>query len=438
LRFLTHYRSSTALRAAAAALLLGSTLLPAFQAVHAEPEADVMADVADASLDADIAASTDADLSAVSTDTDLSAVAPSAYLDAPIVTARPKVPLPADRLAASNYGMNVFVWGNPDTTARDLQTLTYAGFGWQKSLFKWREMNPFPGNYNFNESDRVVRASNVNNLRVVARIDFQPYWARDDQTYVNARPDNFQWYADFVRVFADRYKAGSPYGHVDAIEIWNEPNLKREWGESPSPQSAANYVQMLKLSYQAIKSVDPSIQVVTAGLSPTGVYDSESAPDDQFLQWMFDAGLSGNYDILGLHGNSQAPDPTADPGSDPTFPDGSFYFRRVEQLRAIQESNGDYNPVWLLEFGWTSDPIHADRAWYAVSEDQKAANILSAMQYARANWPWMGLMTLWDMPDPTWGPDREEYWWGVSNGDGTSRPALDMLIQAAQTGTLPV
>jgi hypothetical protein len=152
---------------------------------------------------------------------------------------------------------------------------------------------------------------------------------------------------------------------------------------------------------------------------------------------MFDAGLSGNYDILGLHGNAQAPDPTADPGSDPTFPDGSFYFRRVEQLRAIQESNGEYNPVWLLEFGWTSDPIHSDRAWYAVSEDQKAANILGAMQYARANWPWMGLMTLWDMPDPTWGPDREEYWWGIANADGSPRPALDALIQAAQDGTLP-
>ena len=134
MRFLTDYRTSTALRAAAAALLLGSTLLPA---VHAAPEADVMAELADASLDANIAATTDADLSAVTSDADLSAVV-SANIDLPIVTARPKVPLPADRLAASNYGMNVFVWGNPDTTARDLQTLTYAGFGWQKSLFKWR------------------------------------------------------------------------------------------------------------------------------------------------------------------------------------------------------------------------------------------------------------------------------------------------------------
>ena len=195
---------------------------------------------------------------------------------------------------------------------------------------------------------------------------------------------------------------------------------------------------MLKLTYAAIKSVDPSILVITAGLSPTGVADGHAQPDDQYLQWMFNAGLSGNYDVLGLNANAEAPDPTADPGSTPGFNDASFYFRRVEQLRAIQEQNGDAaKPVWLMEFGWDSDTIHPDRAWYAVSEDQKAQNILTAMQYARANWPWMGVMTLWAMPDPTWGPDREEYWWGVSNSDGSLRPALDQIQVAAQQGLLP-
>ena len=107
-------------------------------------------------------------------------------------------------------------------------------------------MNPDPGVYNFNESDRVVSASNQAHIKIIARIDFQPWWTRSDQTYANARPDNLQWYADFVSVFAERYKAGSPYGHVDAIEVWNEPNLKREWGGTISQQSAADYVRMLQ------------------------------------------------------------------------------------------------------------------------------------------------------------------------------------------------
>jgi hypothetical protein len=104
------------------------------------------------------------------------------------------------------------------------------------------------------------------------------------------------------------------------------------------------------------------------------------------------------------------------------FADGSFYFRRVEQLRAIEEANGDFNPVWLMEYGWTSDPVHSDRSWYAVGEAQKSTNILAAMRYARANWQWLGVMTLWGMPDPNWTPDRGEDWWMVSNPDGTARP----------------
>src|SRR5579859_2185086 len=105
---------------------------------------------------------------------------------------------------------------------------------------------------------------------------------------------------------------------------------------------------MLSLAYTAIKSVDPTIMVVSAGLSPTGAYDGSAAPDDQFLQWMYNAGLSGNYDILGVNANAQVADPAAEPGSVPGFADGSFYFRRVEQLRAIEEQDGDINPVWLM------------------------------------------------------------------------------------------
>jgi hypothetical protein len=348
-----------------------------------------------------------------------------------------RTPVPEDQLARSSYGMSIFIWNNPGTTSRDLTALRAADFGWQRTLFKWREMNPDAGVYNFNESDRVVSASNQAGVRIIARVDFQPWWTRSDQTYANARPDNPQWYADFLRVFADRYKTGSPFGHVDAIEVWNEPNLRSEWGGTISQQSAAEYVQMLRLSYAAIKAADPSIQVITAGLSPTGSYDGSAAPDDMYLQWLYDAGMYGNYDVLGLNANAQVADPTAAPGSVAGFTDGSFYFRRIEQMRAIEQRNGSASPVWLMEFGWTSDSVHPDRAWYAISEDQKGANILAAIQYARANWPWLGVMTLWGMPDPTWTPDREEYWWMVSNPDGTDRPALSALIAAAQLRALP-
>ena len=192
------------------------------------------------------------------------------------------------------------------------------------------------------------------------------------------------------------------------------------------------------LAYSAAKAADPSVVVVTAGLSPTGVSDGHAADDVQYLQWLYDAGLKGHYDVLGAHGNTQAPEVDVTPGSLQDFPHPSFYFRRIEQLRDVMVKNGDSDKhVWLLEFGWTSDTLHPNYRWFAVSEDKKAANIVKALQYARQNWqPWIGVMTLWTLPDPSWTTDREEYWWAITNADGTPRSAYTTLLQARRSGEL--
>src|SRR5581483_7279667 len=65
----------------------------------------------------------------------------------------------AQRVAGPGYGMNIFIWDSPATTDRDLGKVAQAGFGWQKSLFQWRLIEPKKGEYNWSEADRVVRAS---------------------------------------------------------------------------------------------------------------------------------------------------------------------------------------------------------------------------------------------------------------------------------------
>jgi hypothetical protein len=122
----------------------------------------------------------------------------------------------------------------------------------------------------------------------------------------------------------------------------------------------------------------------------------------------------------------------------PLFGDPSFYFRRIEQLRAVQVKNGDGNrQIWLLEFGWTADTVHPNYSWFAVTEDQKAANIIQAFQYAKQNWsPWIGVMTLWTLSDPTWTTQDEQYWWAIDNPDGTPRAALTAVKAARLNGSI--
>jgi len=237
-----------------------------------------------------------------------------------------------------------------------------------------------------------------------------------------------------------RYRHGSPFGRVSAIEVWNEPNLDREWGNQPiGPSSAADYVRLLDGANKAAHAADPEIVVVSAGLSPTGVTDSHSADDLEYLKWLYVAGVSGKSDALGAHANAQAPEVTAPFGSLKDFPHPSFYFRRVEQLHQAMVEQGDgARQIWLTEWGWTSDTVHPAYSWFAVSEDKKAANLVEAFQYARQSWTsWIGVMAVWTLPDPAWTQDREEYWWAISNLDGTPRAAYTRIRQARMSGLLP-
>jgi hypothetical protein len=109
-----------------------------------------------------------------------------------------------------------------------------------------------------------------------------------------------------------------------------------------------------------------------------------------------------------------------------------FSFRYVEDLRAIMERFGDGDKqVAVLEFGWTSDSVHTDYAWFAVDEDTKAAYMVRAFQYAQQHWqPWIGPMIALSMPQFDWTPDNEQYWWAVIDPTyphTVTRPAYEAL-----------
>ena len=56
--------------------------------------------------------------------------------------------------------------------------------------------------------------------------------------------------------------------------IGNEPNQPRFWlpqfSDTGKPLAAAQYLPVLAASYDALKAVDPTINVIGVGLSPRG------------------------------------------------------------------------------------------------------------------------------------------------------------------------
>lgn len=340
-------------------------------------------------------------------------------------------------LASPEYGVQAFLWWRPELAERDMLLVKDMGFRWIKQGFGWRDIELEKGTFDWSRTDHIVEtAMRYGDLELIARVDHQPEWARAGCA-LQGPPDDLADMADFLTAVATRYR-----GRIAAYQIWNEPNLAREWCDTaPRPEA---YADMLRTSYAAIKAADPAALVISAGLAPTGTQPPTAMPDDEYLERLYEAmggSSEGYFDILGVHAPGYAAPPETTPeeaaSSEAYGGERYFTFRRVEDLRAIQERFGDGDtPVAILEMGWTSDPIHPEYTWHAVDEETKADYLVRAYAYAAENWqPWMTIMSAIYICNPDWTEQDEQYWWCITNPDGTPRPAFDALkaMEKAQT-----
>jgi hypothetical protein len=348
------------------------------------------------------------------------------------------------------YGIHTAMWWNVrDDGIPEVKLAQEMGFGWVKQNFAWRDIEGGEkGQYNSYRPDRIVDEINAAGLKLVVRLDRPPLWAMptDRPLAENGPPANNEDFRDYCRWLATRYK-----GRIHAYQVWNEPNLDREWNNEPP--NAAAYVELLRVCYESIKSADPAAIIISAALAPTGTYTEQVIPDDIFLQQMYDAGASDYFDILGVNAPGYAAPPEASPEevANPDNPFGGhrvFAFRHVEDIREIMVKNGDgARQIAIMEMGWvtndahgatdqTLDVLHNGYSWYAVDEATQADYLVRAYQYAEENWsPWIGLMTTIFLADTAWTPEaNEQWWWSITLPDGTHRPAFDALSNMPKKG----
>ncbi|MFZ1401308.1 MAG: beta-galactosidase [Candidatus Promineifilaceae bacterium] len=347
-----------------------------------------------------------------------------------VPTPTPSLP-PGQLFSSPEYGVHLSQWWHvDDVLPRDLNLVQEMGFGWVKQVFAWRDIEaPTKGEYDWYRPDRIVQQANENGLKLLVRIDHQPLWsvlaleAEGKPITNNQPPANLQDFGDFCFALASRYQ-----GQIQAYQVWNEPNLTREWGEqTPNP---AEYTDLLRVCYLGIKSADPDAIVVSAGLAPTGGPMPQAMPDDEFLRGMYQAGAADYFDALGLNAPGYKAPPTLSPEDGLNEEWGGHrwnVFRHVEDMREIMVANGDADKqVVILETGWIlQQELHPSYTWHGVTEQQQADYLVGAYQWARENWqPWIGPIFTIYMADATWTPEEhEQYWWSIVLPDGTPRPA---------------
>ncbi len=336
---------------------------------------------------------------------------------------------PPPTMLSPDYGAQAFLWWRPEIAERDLKLMREAGFNWVKQTFAWETIEGAgKGQFDWSIADRVVRQVNASGLKLLARVSSDP--ERQRTFWAGPPPASGDHFADFLFALASRYNCTpQAVGCIQAYQVWNEPNLAREWGgKRPNP---AEYAAFLAKAYAAIKRGNPNALVISAGMAPTGTNDANAMPDDLFYEQMYQA-MGGNsdgyFDMLGVHGAGFAAPPELDPAeaaANSRYGGYRFFaFRRVEDIRNIMVRYGDADKrVVILEFGWTFDPVNPAYKWHGadagIDQFVQADYLKRAYIWAEENWqPWIGLMSLLTMPNLDWladgnPQDEEQYWWAI-------------------------
>ncbi len=313
------------------------------------------------------------------------------------------------------YGIAAHGIGMPDYTMDQIKN--QLGLSWVKQQVRWDDFSTEPGQMDWSGYDAMVLFATERGLNVMMSIVGAPAWSRSyfDANPQAAPPDDMSLYVQFVGELVDRYK-----GRVQAIEVWNEQNLDREW-DTAEGVNADRYVEMLRLTYQAIKSRDPSIIVISGALSPTGVTSTDPQNPDRYtvmddyayFQQMIDAGFLNYADCVGAHHNgyNMPPDVAWDEGyNDPTAtyrgpfdsPHHSWSFKSTlwDYHNMIVAAQRD-TPICVTEFGWaTSEGFDGTPVGFEFAVDntldEQAQWDVEAFQLMR-EWGFVRLAFLWNL-----------------------------------------
>ncbi len=297
------------------------------------------------------------------------------------------------------FGVNAFLEQEvePAKVARSLDAIKAAGFHFVRQEFPWEDIE-ISGKGDFwdhkwnvsawEKYDRIVDMANERGLQLIVRLDHPPAWTRAagiSKGYF-APPDRLEDYGDFVEAVVRRYR-----GKVRYYQIWNEPNIRPEWGEQPA--DPAGYTRLLQMAYRRAKAADPSCVILSAGLAQTVEMGPLDLSDLVYLQRMYDAGARGYFDIMGVMAYGLWTGPT-----DHRVSPDRTNFARPQLIRAIMVRNGDADkPIWATEIGWNAVPKGSGlkEGFGRVTREEQALYAAEAYQRAQQEWPWMGVMNYW-------------------------------------------
>jgi hypothetical protein len=269
----------------------------------------------------------------------------------------------------------------------------------------WAQIETSRGSYNWTDLDIWLRNIASHGQDAMYTFGRVPHWASSQPSqscaYAVSDPgcaaptadlnsgDNI--WKEFVTAVV-KHSLSSPELHIPYYEMWNEPDLTRNWTGTP-----AQLATMVKDAYSIIHTLDPKAKVVGPTPSTANQYGVHFLPD------YYAAGAANAQDIVGLHaylynGSSFATNPSGITTS-------------ISQLQKLMSTYGiSSKPIWFTEGSWSGSNSSS------LSDSQKAAYL--AQEY----------MLMWST-----GAVSRYYWYAWDSDLGTLWTPSGGMTQAGHS-----
>jgi hypothetical protein len=195
----------------------------------------------------------------------------------------------------------------------------------------WAKIETTKGVYNFAPIDtymHVYQQSNISPLLILAYNN--PFY---DDGLTPHDSVGFTAFANYAKALVSHYGP-----ELKAVEVYNEYNVK--FSNGPAARDPGCYAQMLKATYQAIKSICPDVTVVVG---------ATFCIDLGWFDDLFATGALAYTDVISVH-----------PYSFVTIDSDTPEFRGIaKSLQSLQEliktnNHGQTKPIWITELGWSN------------------------------------------------------------------------------------
>jgi polysaccharide biosynthesis protein PslG len=241
----------------------------------------------------------------------------------------------------------------------DFDNMEAAGVGVLRLPVNWEavqltpegdcEPEPAINTCDWGPTDIVVGNAAEHGIRVLPILSNVPGFVAEDHNTPPLEGYAQAGWADFLKAVVERYGPGGAFwggefaadggpfdGQPQPItewQIWNEPNGKRYFRPRPDPE---RYAELVEISSEAIRGVDPSARIILAGM-----FGTSRIPLPEFLRGMYGVdGIEDHFDAIALHPYSSGL--------------GQLKLQiRWARREARRAGDADVG-LWLTELGWGS------------------------------------------------------------------------------------